>query len=356
MYVQKGLTVHMKEWEDNGWYGVENKSLVCDAVARLRARSAPTTFRWVKGHSGVPGNEGADELARHAVERKLTKLLPAPPLQFVASGFRLASITQKLAYKRLRNAAQKGDRQSTQVNIDAIQEAADDFSQWRPTTAAIWLAIWKLDCDRKIRAFWWKMVHNAHRIGGYWAHISGYEQRAKCPYCNAIETMAHLVCECPCPWRLEVWSMAMALLAKRKILVDQFEFGHMLAAGSLKVVAADGAERPADTRLLRTVLTELVYLIWVMRCEWVIGRDGSMDRTFSAKEASERWLWRLNRRLKLDVARTKFPKHRGMISKLVVVGTWRGLLLNEHNLPDDWTSMSGVLVGKHIRALRQGVG
>ncbi|KAL1945539.1 hypothetical protein VTO73DRAFT_2390 [Trametes versicolor] len=65
-YVVDGLTLHLPNWERNGWIGVANASLFQEAAASLRMRSAPTTFRWVKGHTGVRGNEEADRLAGKA--------------------------------------------------------------------------------------------------------------------------------------------------------------------------------------------------------------------------------------------------------------------------------------------------
>ena len=69
-YVKQGITQWIKNWKANGWRTagkkpVKNQDLwqMLDlAVARHEIR-----WHWVKGHSGHPENEIADELARSAI-------------------------------------------------------------------------------------------------------------------------------------------------------------------------------------------------------------------------------------------------------------------------------------------------
>ncbi|MGM0767555.1 MAG: ribonuclease HI [Pseudomonadota bacterium] len=70
-YVRKGITEWMAGWKRNGWKTaakkpVKNEDLwreLDDEVARHRVN-----WHWVKGHSGVPDNELADELANRGVD------------------------------------------------------------------------------------------------------------------------------------------------------------------------------------------------------------------------------------------------------------------------------------------------
>jgi ribonuclease HI len=70
-YVRKGITEWMHGWKKNGWKTaakkpVKNEDLwrqLDDEVARHSVN-----WHWVKGHSGNPGNELADELANKGVE------------------------------------------------------------------------------------------------------------------------------------------------------------------------------------------------------------------------------------------------------------------------------------------------
>lgn len=56
-----------KGWEKKGWpQDKKNLDLVQDIVRLARNRTHPTYFRHVPGHTGEPGNERADSLARDA--------------------------------------------------------------------------------------------------------------------------------------------------------------------------------------------------------------------------------------------------------------------------------------------------
>lgn len=62
-YTIDGLTNHLQNWEDQGWIGVMNSELFKAMAYHLQKRAAMTAFHWIKGHSGIWGNEEADKLA-----------------------------------------------------------------------------------------------------------------------------------------------------------------------------------------------------------------------------------------------------------------------------------------------------
>lgn len=68
-FVISGATEWVTGWIENGWRTksgtpVKNQDLWEELVSLLRKR--PSYFKWVKGHSGDPGNDRADELATAA--------------------------------------------------------------------------------------------------------------------------------------------------------------------------------------------------------------------------------------------------------------------------------------------------
>ena len=70
VYVKDGITKWIHNWKKNNWINsakkpVKNSDLwkmLYQEVSRLEVE-----WRWVKGHSGNPGNEAADQLAREAL-------------------------------------------------------------------------------------------------------------------------------------------------------------------------------------------------------------------------------------------------------------------------------------------------
>ncbi|UTW04836.1 ribonuclease HI [Amphritea atlantica] len=73
-YVRKGITEWLAGWKRNGWKTSAKKPVKNDDLwKRLDEQTArhQIQWKWVKGHSGHPGNELADELANRGVEQAL---------------------------------------------------------------------------------------------------------------------------------------------------------------------------------------------------------------------------------------------------------------------------------------------
>jgi len=71
-YLRKGITEWLPAWKRRGWRTaggtpVRNAELWRELEAA--AARHQVQWRWVRGHSGHPGNEHADRLARGAIDR-----------------------------------------------------------------------------------------------------------------------------------------------------------------------------------------------------------------------------------------------------------------------------------------------
>lgn len=72
VYVMKGITEWLAQWKRRGWRTADRKPVKnVELWQRLETALQPheVRWRWVKGHSGVDGNERADALARQAIKR-----------------------------------------------------------------------------------------------------------------------------------------------------------------------------------------------------------------------------------------------------------------------------------------------
>ncbi len=100
-------------------------NLIKPIVNRMRRRGGNTSFEWIKGHTSITGNEGADALAAIGASMdNTTKMIFIANPDFNYNGARLATLAQATAYKLIvRQKKNKiTNRTRTMANLDLARE------------------------------------------------------------------------------------------------------------------------------------------------------------------------------------------------------------------------------------------
>ncbi|KAJ7062438.1 hypothetical protein B0H15DRAFT_807887 [Mycena belliarum] len=340
------MNTHLLKWENSGWIGVPNPDPPRALAAALRARTAPTTFTKATGTTASSGCAAAASLARDAL---LSAVAPDPamftPPQSAMKGAKLSAMTQALAYRAIRDSKPVPTRKATVANVSLVRDFMRIHCGNAPRDESIWLSVRHRDFSRQIRNFLWKSVHGAHRVGRYWSHIPGYEARAVCQHCDVEESLQHIFLECTRTGREVVWKLASDLWKlKTGSCLPAPSMGSILSCGMTEMEPEIKSKPSGLNRLYRILVSESVYLIWLLRNESVITNEGAAP---SANEVHNRWVFALNDRLEVDksLACSKAKSDRSRTAPALVRSTWQRTLLNENKLPPDWLSSSGVLVG-----------
>ncbi|KAG8893711.1 hypothetical protein FRC00_010119, partial [Tulasnella sp. 408] len=132
------------EWEDLNWLGVKNDDIWRAVLARVRVRTAETWIQKVEAHSGVHGNEQADNLAKEALDKPLDDQLDltADPKWF-AIGARLSSMKFKDLYTWVRELNKKPMNTKVRDNLRMIREDTQLMAGGLHYTERIWKSLWK---------------------------------------------------------------------------------------------------------------------------------------------------------------------------------------------------------------------
>ncbi|KAJ7151848.1 hypothetical protein C8R43DRAFT_886501 [Mycena crocata] len=297
-------------------------------VSFLRSRTAKTTLAVVKETEGV---QEATKMARAAAKRTdhgYVDLQMHP--DSTLHGTKLATLTQAMAYRAIKELRDKVTRKATESNVQTIQEAIRTAFGKTPTVGAVWKSIRNKDISRQVRNFLWKSVHGANRVGKYWRHIPDMEDRANCQVCGVEESMQHILFECTTPGQSETWLLSKDLWLLKHETWPSLSIGAALGCGLATFKSSDGKPAQADDRLYRIIMSETVFFIWKLRCDRVIKNEGA---PFSQAEVRNRWIALMNERLHVDRSLTnkiRFGKQYAVHPQLVL-DTWRDPSLRKKN-------------------------
>lgn len=249
-----------------------------------------------------------------------------------------------MAYKGIKELRKPISRVKTDANIKAVQEAVKEEFSFHPKSPAIWKLIRHKDISRNIRNFLWKSLHGAHQIGKYWVNIPDCEERANCVHCGEVEGLDHILLMCPSPGQSEIWKLAEEFWTKKHPVWPTVFMGSILGSGLARFKDGAGKPQPALKRLYKILMTESAHMIWKLHCDSVIGRGTNPPST---NDVHNRWVKIMNEHLDIDrnlTNKLKYDRRHALLPSLVLE-TWRGTLLDEDKLPDDWLREPRVLVG-----------
>ncbi|KAG1797200.1 RnaseH-domain-containing protein [Suillus variegatus] len=353
-YVINGLNTHLDDWENNGWIDVANAQIFKAIAYQLRRCSAPTSFQWVKGHSQVKGNEKADLLVQNSASKATTDIINTyVPRNFDLQGAKLSKIKQKTAYKVLMIKKQIDYKRPTLGMLDITRYAVEALTKTLETDGTIWQGCRNNDLSKKVQIFIYKMLNNAFHIGDFWTQIPNFGHQARCQSCGEEpESMEHILTQCTNPIRKKIWSLAKNLWPNKHSPWPEPSLGLILGSGNVSLPKNTQAPNENNqicdattkgaSRLLRILISESAYLIWVIRCERVI-----RDQAHTDEHVTKQWTNIINQRLQLDRV-TACKTKRSTKTTSQIYHTWADVIEinnDKYETGKDWVTALEVLVG-----------
>ncbi|KAJ7312652.1 hypothetical protein DFH08DRAFT_717439 [Mycena albidolilacea] len=347
-HVREAMNNKLSNWEHEGWVETPHRDVLRCLAAELKARKAPTILKLAE--PGTPERvrcRQASMLAKEAARTREDALWDLSlPRETALPGMSLQGNRQRVFYRGIREikTGKLTPRPSTTKTLEKIKKAAEDTLGRCVSDTEIWRAVHVKEIFPRVAQFLWKGIHNAHRIGKYWTHIPECEDRATCKTCDETEDLEHILVGCQSPEQRIIWEAAKSLWLEKETNWPTVSLGTILGCGLAEFRDEKGRPKRGTQRLYRILMSESAYLIWKLRNDRVISRDGEPA---SAEEVKNKWKSTINLRLQVDktLANRPVTGKRPTMAPQLVLATWSDTLDNEQSLPADWLREPRVLVG-----------
>jgi ribonuclease HI len=347
-FVDEAMNKKLPLWEHEGWAGVQHREVLQCLAAELKARRAPTVFKVIRADSPQRAQcRQAAVLAKRAARAATGETWDLSlPYGTALPGLSLKGNRQRIFYRSIREEKVKAlpPRPSTVKMLDLVRSVALNTFDKYVSDADIWKSTDSKDFLPRVTQFLWRGIHNSHRVGKYWTHIPECDDRAICKDCGELEDLDHILTRCTSPGQELVWRAAETLWRERETEWPSVSLGTILGCGLAEFSDDKGRTKYGTERLYRILMSESAYLIWTLRNNRVISRDGEPA---SEGEILNKWKFAINQRLQTDITLANRPLcgKRPALAKPLVLGTWSGTLDNERSLPANWLWEPRVLVG-----------
>jgi hypothetical protein len=319
-------------------------------VGELLATNTRVYMKKVKGHVGIRGNEGADRKAAEGAAKEAPDTIDLSRGEILEGiGLNIRSMTQALAYTRIRDVKKKPPCRRTARTLELVQAAVSEQTEVNHTLAAVWRSI-KHRKDgaftQKFSSFAWKTLHEGHKIGRFWEHTRVRDEYMPCDQCDVPEeSMTHILFDCRVSGQSVVWKLAERLWRAIGREWPHISLGLVLGLGLVEIKDETGRTLKGRTRLFRILISESAYLIWVLQCEWRIGREQDPTKLHSETEVTAWWKRAMERRLRVDWALTNSLAYGKKALKMrLIEQTWHEVALDRQSIRSDLSRL-GVLVG-----------
>lgn len=147
------------------------------------------SIRKVKGHSGDPGNNGANAVANKGVwQGRPTRIDPSAGKYLLSAGAAANKITQAKAYSLVRAFRPSGERRRTKDMLEQTQAAVEGVTSVQQKPKTLWRSLRqqkRVTITQKFSAFAWKGLHRDIR-----PDCSGNTPPSGRPTCRAHSAMS----------------------------------------------------------------------------------------------------------------------------------------------------------------------
>lgn len=138
-YVIRGITQWIWGWKKKNWKTAQGKDVTNQdlwlelekQVVRLKKNGSKIDWRYVRGHTGVPGNERVDQIAVEMTQRKSVNLYKGPLLQYPVS---LLDLPESHELPPMRERSAKKEAFSYLSHVNGITKR---HSNWKACEAEV---------------------------------------------------------------------------------------------------------------------------------------------------------------------------------------------------------------------------